>query len=446
MSSTKILLLLLVLIFTNNIYGQDLSQAQRWIKIGNTLRETKQFKEAENYLGKGLDIVIKSTDRYWQAVAYENMGLLYRDKNDLTSASRYFKKALDIFRTTNTSTSAKALQQLYDGVSNNSVTNNNYIFGGIEIGSRGVKVSIIGIKLGPNGEYKFNQIFSSAINTSAAQCTPSALTETAKAVRILLDTLLNKNISKERIFIVGSSGLKNELEKPECGKKEELLNLVKQEVINLYQNQIVFIDVCQEAEMVMTGTINSYEWTTSAVIDIGSGNVKGGYFQNDKFECIDLIGIIPFVKYIQLQKKDMTFANAAQTIYKNDIGHNLIQPDIARRPGFQTKNKIYFIGGIIYAMTTYLHPDQFNKVEVSFTYSEVADFKRRAIEDFNNLIKPDISNIDDENLYKKLKEAIDKPVFNQEELIAGAVLLEGILTEVKKPILVRSMCLTEMVT
>lgn len=427
MARYAIIISLVLFFVVHNTFAQGLPQAQRWIKVGNTLRETKQYKESQKYLELGASLATKLNDSYWQAVAYENLGLLYRDKNELSDANRYFRKALEIYKTTKTSISVKALQQLCDGMSGV-----NSLYGGIEIGARGVKATVVGIKLNPDGNYQFSQLYSTSINTSPSLCTSSAFKETAQAVKALLDTILNRDIPKERIFVVGSSGLKNELEKPECGKTEELLNLIKEAVGNTFSQPITFIDACREAELEMSGTISASNWSTSSIIDIGSGNIKGGYFQNDNFTCIDLISIIPFVKYVNAGKKDRSFVDAANGIYKEDIGPNLITPEISRKPFFQLSDKTYFIGGIVYAMTTYLFPEQFNKQEVNFTFNNVEEFKRRAINDYNKLINPDLTNIQDEELYAKIKKATAKPIFNQEELIAGAILLEGLLTEFKK--------------
>src|SRR5438445_10571260 len=102
MHRIKVILCIIFVFLGYSCIAQDISQAARWIKIGNTLRETKQFTESLNYLEKGVSLATRLNDRYWQAAAYENMGLTYRDKNDITGAARYFKKSLDIYKTIKT--------------------------------------------------------------------------------------------------------------------------------------------------------------------------------------------------------------------------------------------------------------------------------------------------------------------------------------------------------
>ena len=79
--------------------------------------------------------------------------------------TEYFKKSLDLYGTLKMSLSVKALQQLYDGSSDR-----NDIYGGIDIGAKGVKATVIGVKLNTTGDYAFEQVYNTSINTSAAQC------------------------------------------------------------------------------------------------------------------------------------------------------------------------------------------------------------------------------------------------------------------------------------
>ena len=77
----KLFLTLFMSIFvwiTGFAQAQDLNSALKFIKAGNTLREVKQYDQAEEYLNKALNI-LRNKEKYWEAVAYENLGFLYRD-------------------------------------------------------------------------------------------------------------------------------------------------------------------------------------------------------------------------------------------------------------------------------------------------------------------------------------------------------------------------------
>ena len=186
------------------------TMALRYIKVGNTLREAKQYAQAKQFLEKALGSVQKSGDRYWTAAAYENLGLLARDRNDATTAGFYLAKALDGYRSSGANTSAKIVQQILSGVKNDK--NSQELYGGIDIGAKGVKMTIIALGFSADGKPSFSVIKSDSRNTSAMEATPAAFAETAKAVGAYVDSLITgRKIPKERIFIVGSSGLKQNL-------------------------------------------------------------------------------------------------------------------------------------------------------------------------------------------------------------------------------------------
>ena len=97
----KLFLALIVGMFvftTSFAQTQDLNAALKFIKAGNTLREVKQYDQAEEYLNKALNIV-RNKDKYWEAAAYENLGFLYRDQDNVLEASRNLMKAIEIYRT-----------------------------------------------------------------------------------------------------------------------------------------------------------------------------------------------------------------------------------------------------------------------------------------------------------------------------------------------------------
>ena len=64
-------------------------EAIRFIKLGNTLRAIDKPQEAIALLLRALPPV-QEKDLYWEAVAYENMGLAYTDQENTPEAVRCF--------------------------------------------------------------------------------------------------------------------------------------------------------------------------------------------------------------------------------------------------------------------------------------------------------------------------------------------------------------------
>lgn len=199
-----IILSILLIILTAKSFAQP-NKAIRQIKVGNTYRETNQFKEAELALLACLNSVRQQKDKYWEAVACENLGLLYRDMEDSLQAARYFDSAINIYEKLSLNGSKIAMQQLAQ-----SVRKTGEEYAGIDIGSTGVKLSIIRVSLGREGRYIYNIIKDSAINANFADLNSSSFEATKNAITKLLTIINQKSISQDNIFIAFSSGVLQE--------------------------------------------------------------------------------------------------------------------------------------------------------------------------------------------------------------------------------------------
>lgn len=71
----------------------------RYLKLANTYRESRNVDMAQYYLRLGYDLVRGRGSRYWEAVANEYQGLIYRDMGDNATAREYFRRAESIYRT-----------------------------------------------------------------------------------------------------------------------------------------------------------------------------------------------------------------------------------------------------------------------------------------------------------------------------------------------------------
>ena len=73
--------------------------ALRALKLANSHRELKHYKEAEGYLDLALEQIKQLGNKYvyWEAVSYEFYAYLYRDMNEQEQAIKYAKKAKRIF-------------------------------------------------------------------------------------------------------------------------------------------------------------------------------------------------------------------------------------------------------------------------------------------------------------------------------------------------------------
>ncbi|MCS6808493.1 MAG: tetratricopeptide repeat protein [Bacteroidota bacterium] len=68
----------------------------RYLKLGNSYREARNYDLAQTYLKRGLEMV-RNRSPYWEAVGYEYLGLLYRDMGDRQMALEYLRTASSLY-------------------------------------------------------------------------------------------------------------------------------------------------------------------------------------------------------------------------------------------------------------------------------------------------------------------------------------------------------------
>ena len=409
---------------------QELNSALRFIKAGNTLREVKQYDQSEEYLNKALNIV-KNKDKYWEAAAYENLGFLYRDQENILEASRNFVKAIEIYRSLKMSMSEKALTQLVGGLKDT-----EELFAGIDIGSKGVKLSIIGVSVSAKKGLTYNLRKSMSINTEPSALSAAAIKETALAVRDLIDTAIVKNsVIADRLFVVMSSGLKQATDKAP-GKEAELIAAIRDAVKNPNQ-KIDVVSFEDEAKYGALSMIIPELHLSSSIMDIGGGNVKGGYLLNrNKFEAVNFpYGTKAFGKIVKTKYPD---ADLKGYIAGIDAEIAPVREEMAiemnRRVGLKNRKNVYLLGGIAFVMNTLLHPERAaiigRPVEVSL--EDVKKFRQMAVSNYEELITPDFGKIADP-IVKQIAEEdvklITTKLYNNQDIIAGATILETIMKE-----------------
>jgi Tetratricopeptide repeat len=429
----KLFLIIIMSMFvwaTGFAQAQDLNTALKFIKAGNTLREVKQYDQSEEYLNKALNIV-RNKDRYWEAAAYENLGFLYRDQENILEASRNFVKAIEIYHSLKMSMSEKALTQLIGGLKDT-----EELFAGIDIGSKGVKLSIIGVSVSPKKGLTYNLKKSMSINTEPSALSAAAIKETALAVRDLIDTATVRNaVIADRLFVVMSSGLKQATDKAP-GKEAELIAAIREAVKNPNQ-KVDVVSFEDEAKYGALSMIVPELHLSSSIMDIGGGNVKGGYLLNrNKFEAVNFpYGTKAFGKIVKTKYPD---ADLKGYIAGVDAEIAPVREEMAiemnRRVGLKNRKNVYLLGGIAFVMNTLLHPERAaiigRPVEVSL--EDVKKFRQMAVSNYEELIAPDFGKIADP-IVKQIAEEdvklITTKLYNNQDIIAGATILETIMKE-----------------
>lgn len=100
MKKISIILLLSIVTMLNAENG-NLALAIRYIKLGNTYREGKDFDNAAKFLSKGRNIALKYKSfegKYWTAASLESLGYLYRDMGMQEESVKNLNSALEIYK------------------------------------------------------------------------------------------------------------------------------------------------------------------------------------------------------------------------------------------------------------------------------------------------------------------------------------------------------------
>lgn len=420
-----------ILLASCNLNAQNLAVAQRWIKAGNSLREAHQYEQSENYLSKGFKAVAQLNNRYWKAVAAEYLGLLYTSTDDMAAAKQYFNIALHIYKEQNLLLSLMALKSIMND--KDIATDNEaawQYYGGIDIGSRGVKYSII--KVRRKGEhFSFVYLRDGSKNTQIIDFTPNALQETSDAVKDYLDTIsrFNNGIQYENIFIAVSSGVKQEADKA-AGRENALRTALSIKVPN-YTKKIEFLDPCTEGDLTIKGVVPANYLYTSCMVDLGSGNTKGGYrIKNSKMaECFSIPwGTATLSKRLSRMPKENT-----QHFFADSVNNSIVT-EVAKKPGLTNRRYAFFAGGICWSMCNYLYPSKIKEDFTEFTLQDVNTFLNTATANYETLIKPDLSSITNLNDLAEVQKQIERSraTFTQDDIIAGALLVKSILTEMQR--------------
>jgi tetratricopeptide (TPR) repeat protein len=432
MKQLRMLFIALFLFVASGVYAQGTSvtSMQKWIKAGNSLREAHQYEQGESYLTKGLDAAKAANNLYWQAVADEYLGLLYANTNELPTATQYFNEALRLYKSQNLGISAKVVKDIM-GEYNIATDEPIKYYAGIEIGARGVKYSVLKI-VRKGGQLAFASVQDGSQNTDIINFTPDAIQQTCDAVNTFIKTVsqYNGGIPNDNIFVAISSGVKQEADR--VPGREDQLKQALLKAVPTYNKPINFLSACQEGELTIKGVVPSAFVYSSSLVDIGSGNTKGGYKVRGEKDarCLSIPwGTATFARKIAGRENINEYAakffqDSIQALISNAIDNS----------GFTNRQIAYYSGGIFWAMCNYLHPEKIGDNFTEFNSGDVELFLNEALSNYDVLINPDLTRITDPAALAEAKKQVanSQKTFNRENIIAGGYLLKGIIDEMQR--------------
>jgi len=394
--------------------------------LGDTYRALKDFKNAEYYLFDGLKRVQKIGDKYWEGVAYKYIGWLYRDKGDKKLAREYLNKALDIFKTIN---AESGIEDTIFSLASLDIPERvtQAVYGGVEVGSKGVKALAYEIKLGDGELYDLKEIYRGNINTTiisgvkeTGRFSPEGIEDTVKAVAELLAELKAKGVPKEQIFLVASSAVSG------VSNFDELSAKVKEKTGYILKK----LSKDEEVLYSIAGAVPEKYYYTSVVLDIGSGNTKIGYVEKTGEKLTVRSVEIPYGTVTLTEKAKTLNGNFRAALKKVLDGEvkPLLKKEFGRYPAFKGRRDVFLLGGIVWATVSLKKPESVKESYVKISIKDLEGLRKGLSQAPQKVFSPDLGKVPKEDQERAKKEVMKvRDVFSEENLVAGTELLATIL-------------------
>ena len=319
--------------------------------------------------------------------------------------------------------------------------NNSSVYAGIEVGSKGVKMSVIEIGRNAQSRGAFNILKDSSVNTDFISFSEPTFHATLEGICGLYSTLVKQyKIQPRYVFTLVSSGVKIQAEKE--NKTSWINNLIDSFKLKIKdsERQVSVIDVLEEARLSHLGIVPETRRYNTFLIDIGSGNTKGGYFPN---------GNTRDFKLFQLSWGTKSTANAAEKRCGDDNGilnfnkqlyrvlseaeNSEIIYAVNESGSYPKSDNVAFSGGISWSVATLMFPELIDNSVVAVTFEQVLKFQERLHNNFSSVSEAALTrNLMDKTLDKDAVAREVKrvhQVFDQKSLLAGTGLLIKIMRQ-----------------
>lgn len=317
---------------------------------------------------------------------------------------------------------------------------NSTIYSGIEVGSKGVKMSVIEIGKNAKSSGAFHILKDTSVNTDFISFDTPTFESTLDGFLALYNRALKDyKIPSKRIFTVISSGVKMQSEKDnKTDWVNKLIDKFRQAVGESGRN-VEVVDVVKEAKLSHLGIVPDSRRYSTFLIDIGSGNTKGGFFPYGNTEEF---------KLFQLNWGTKSTANATEKRCEDDFSLPNFNKHLQRvLAGAENSEIVYAVnasgayplsdniavsGGIAWAVATLTHPELAENPIVSVSFDEVRKFSEKIYNNYPALSASYLSGsagtAAEKELIKKEVETVHK-VFDQKSLMAGTGLLLKIMRQ-----------------
>ena len=318
---------------------------------------------------------------------------------------------------------------------------NSSIFAGIEVGSKGVKMSLVEIEKNTLQNGAFNVMKDTTVNTDFISFTQPTYQATLTALNKLYDMAIKDYmIPANHVYTAISSGVNIQ------AVKENKLTWVDQ-LINAFrfnfndpERKVSIIDVREEARLSHLGIVPDSRRYNTFLIDIGSGNTKGGFFPNGNTKDFKLFQLSWGTKSTSNATEKRLEGDNSLDNYNSQLKRVLANAEsteivyaINESGSYPMSDNVAFSGGIAWSLATLMYPELINNAVVPVTYDEVVNFNEKllknyaSLSDYNVLKTLNDKSLDMGAIQKEVKRV--NQVFDQKSLMAGTGLLLKIMRQ-----------------
>ena len=315
------------------------------------------------------------------------------------------------------------------------------LYAGIEVGSKGIKMSILQVPRNDANSGNFTSIKDTSVNTDFILFTHRSFSNTVKGLSSLYNIAATEyGVPTSKIYTVVSSGVKGQAE------KENKLAMIKQLAdsfrlaIHDAAKEVPIISVTDEAILSHLGIVPENRRFNTFLIDIGSGNTKGGYFRNGNTKDLKLFTLNWGTKSVANATEYRTTEDNTLPNFKKQLSRVLagdpereITLAVNQSGAYNMNDYFAFSGGIAWSVATLMYPELTDNPVVPFNYADLVKFNEKLTNNFESLLPKNITkSILDRNVNKNnvVNEATKvQKVFDQKALMAGTGLLLKIVRQ-----------------
>lgn len=233
------------------------------------------------------------------------------------------------------------------------------------------------------------------------------ISETVRAVESAirqLRTSSETNVPRDNIYVVASSSVAVLPHRPQLEEALMRRNIAT-----------TFISASDEAELTFRWVVLPTRWTQAVLVDVGSGNTKGGYINNTgaftTFRAFD----VPYGSRSLAERATALAASQTPDAWEQALtsaGREQVDPLLraaaSNNPGLVSRPRLYIAGGAAWALASFMHPqDSITEPNwVRLNRNDITTFRQQVFENADAAVQNRLARISDPNIRQQAETLI----------------------------------------